>query len=264
MIDAPRRLLIDLGNLAGDGGALRTAAELGTLLGLDLVGIFVEDEQLALLAGAREYRLPAGSWGAAEPERILGEIAGLAERARRQLQVEVAALGQAARFERLRGDPAALLVAHAAPRDILATGFAAGADFACRSVAGIHRAAFGCAASVLMLPSRPARVRGTVAVLAPRDARTGLDLAEALARAAGERMLLLTEADNGGPAGVATRRIAQRDAEAIEAALVGQHARLLILPNESGAMAAMAQRLAARLRVPVLLAEPVAAPPGAA
>ncbi|WP_198378069.1 hypothetical protein [Neoroseomonas rubea] len=264
MIDARRRLLLDLGNLAGDGGALRAAAEFGALLGLDLVGIFVEDEQLAQLAGAREYRLPAGRWAAAEPERILGEMAGLAERARRQLEAEVTALGQAARFERLRGDPASMLVAQAAPRDILATGFAAGADFACRSVAGSHRAAFGCAASVLVLPPRPVRDRGAVAVLAPHDARTGLDLAMGLARAAGERLLVLAETDAGEPEGAATRHIARRDAEAIEAALAGQRARLIILPNESEAMAAMAQRLAARLRIPVLLAEPIAGRPDAA
>jgi hypothetical protein len=252
MSAAPRRLLLDLGNLAADGGGLRAAAELGALLGLDLVGLFVEDEQVAHLAGAREYRLPGGPWSAAEPARILEEMAGLADRARRRLEAEVAALGHAARFERLRGDPAAALVARAAAQDILAIGCATVSDLACRAVADIRRAAARCEASVLLMPPRLARARGDVAVLAPLDGRTGLDIAGALARATGERLRVLPE-----PA--ATPAVAgdwRRTPDAIEAALTSRPARLLVLPHEAEATAGMAARLATRLRIPVLMAEP--------
>lgn len=251
MSTPPRRLLLDLGSLPADRGVLRGAAEIGALLGLDLVGIFVEDERVPLLSGARELRLPAGGWSAAEPARILREMAALADRARARLEREVSSLGLTARFETLRGEPGRALADRAAPRDVLALCLAAATDLACRMPGGTRP---GGAASVLLLPSRVAHRRGDVVALAPRDADGTVDTALALARAAGERLLLLDP--YGGPPGPDRRPIRAAEAEAIADALAGRAARLIVLPREDGAMARIAERLAARLRIPVLLQRP--------
>ncbi len=254
MSTTPRRMLLDLGALPADGGVLRGAAEIGALLGLDLVGIFVEDERIALLSGARELRLPAGGWAAAEPARILGEMAALADRARRRLEQEVAALGLTARFETLRGEPGRTLADRAAPRDVLALCLAAATDLACLPSGAARRAPQDAAASVLLLPPRLAHRRGDVVALAPRRADGLVETASALARAAGERMLLLDP--YGGPPGPDRRPIAAAEAGAIADALAGRAARLIVLPQDAGEMAAIAERLAARLRIPVLLQRP--------
>jgi len=266
-----RRLLLDLGRLGADGGALRAAAELGALLDLDMVGLYVEDEALIRLGGsglARELRLPGQGWNPLDATRILDEIGGIAEHARRRLEQEVAALGRPARFERLRGDPGEALASRAGPFDILATGFAGPMDLACRSLRRAQEAAWHSAASVLLLPHGVARRRGPVAFVAASDSLAGLDAAVAVAAAARERLLLLAPRGRAaeaaaaaterglGAEGIERREIAEPSRAGIVAALGRTAERLIVLPREAEGAAAEASALAALRRIPVLLAEP--------
>lgn len=273
MSGAPaRRLLLDLGHLGADGGALRAAAELGALLELDMVGIFVEDEALIHLgeAGfAREFRLPGQGWNPLDAGRILNEFATMAEHARRRLEQEVAALGRPARFERLRGDPGEAIASRTGPLDILATGFTGAMDLASRSLRSMREAAWRSEASVLLLPHGVARRRGPVALVATSGSVPGLDTAISIAAAARERLLLLaphglsTEAAAAAAArrgiraeAIERREISEASRAGIDAALGRTAERLIVLPREAEGSGSEASALAALRRIPVLLAEP--------
>lgn len=273
MSDAPaRRLLLDLGHLGADGGALRAATEFGALLELDMIGIYVEDEALIHLGGAgfaREFRLPGQGWNPLDAGRILNELAGIAEHARRRLEQEVAALGRPARFERLRGDPGEAIASRTGPLDILATGFAGAMDLACRSLRRAQEAAWRSEASVLLLPHGVARRRGPVVLVATSGSAAGLDAAIAVAAAARERLLLLAPRGLSTEAAAAAatrhgisaeaierREISEASRAGIDAALGRTAERLIVLPREAEGSVTEASALAALRRIPVLLAEP--------
>ena len=102
------RLILDLYWVSTDERTITAAAEFARLLGLDLLGIYVEDEAvhgLAELPFAREFRLPAHEWGVIEGERIAAEFRYAAMSAQRMLLRTAEALGVTSAFEVLRGDP---------------------------------------------------------------------------------------------------------------------------------------------------------------
>src|SRR5262249_4454738 len=82
------RLILDLYWASADERTITAAAEFARLMGLDLLGIYVEDEAvhaLAALPFAREFRLPAHEWGAIESGRIADEFRHAAAGAERLL-----------------------------------------------------------------------------------------------------------------------------------------------------------------------------------
>jgi hypothetical protein len=260
-----RRMLLDLGQSAGDGGGIEAAALLARLLELDLLGVFVEDEALLALAGhsfARELRLPSHAWSAMAAGEVEAGLCVAAERSRRLLVAHCARLGIAGGFEVLRGDAGSCVAALCEAADILALGApdsAAGRAFG--SFPRAWRAALGSAASVLLLPSRVARRGGPVVTLASRG---GVDeMALRLARAAGETLLVLeppgisgdATAEQAGRAAVALtrRRIGGTGAAAILEGLGTTRESLLVLARDSARAGDGPPRIAAQRRVPVLV-----------
>src|SRR5579863_5179876 len=100
------RLILDLYWSPADPAAMSAAAEFARLMGLDLLGVYVEDEAvhaLAALPFAREFRLPAHEWGAIEAGRIADDFRTAALGAQRALMRAAGALGVSHAFEVLRG-----------------------------------------------------------------------------------------------------------------------------------------------------------------
>lgn len=263
-----RRLLLDLRHAGGDPAALSAVLGLARLLDLDPLGIFVEDEDVFSLAGlpfARELCLPMGAWRALDPSRLAGEMAALAQQARRALERASAELGRPAQFTRLRGDPGALLAEQAGEADIIALAASATpsglADAAMRR---LEEALLGIGRTVLLLPPRLLRTRGPVAAVVSDAGAAEVELAVRVAVASGEPLMLLSAADErqtgeaiaaAEAAGVAAARIVVRalvapTTEAILAGLAGSGERLLVLPRVR--VGARLSPLAAARGVPVL------------
>jgi hypothetical protein len=275
------RLILDLYWAPADEATMSAAAEFARLMGLDLHGVYVEDEAvhaLALLPFAREFRLPAHEWGAIEPGRIADEYRAAATRAQRRLARTAKALGVASAFEVLRGDPTASLTARSRPGDIVLFAEPRGAgDRSSRSFIRLWQAALSSPASVLLVPVRLSRRRGPVAAAMTRAADPALSTAARIARAAGEDLLLLIPA-RGHPTqeeavaaaralgfaerNIQTRRLPARSTDGILHALADCPERMLVLERETldGPDEALFA-IAARCGVPVLLldGEPAAA-----
>jgi len=242
------RLILDLYWSSADERTITTAAEFAQLMGLDLLGLYVEDEAvhaLAALPFAREFRLPTHEWGGIEAGRIADEFRHAAASAQRLLMRAAETLGVAHAFEALRGDPAASVTQRSRHGDIVLFAEPRGAgDRSTRSFARLWQAALSSPASVLLVPVRLSRRQGPIAAAVTRAHDPALRTAARIARAAGENLLLLIPA-HGHPTrdevygaaqalGVNERRIHTRvlrgrSTEGILHALAGCPERMLVL-----------------------------------
>jgi hypothetical protein len=272
-----RRLIVELCHGGADARTLRAAAEFARLLGLDLHGLFIEDEALLHLADlpfAREIRLPTHQWHPVEAHRITAELEHAAAEAQRLLRQAATTLGVRNMFEVRRGDPAETIATISSAGDIIviAAPTGTGARLA-PGFAAMHAAAHASAASVLLLPEAEAPRHGpVVAVLTERD-DPALPSAAVLAAAAREDLLLLLipdgemaaerdATDRAATLGVPRNRVAVRklgglQPEDILHALGGTSERLLVMTSDASAAAAGAgaARIAAARGVPVLLVQ---------
>ncbi len=247
-----RRVVVRVRESAAPARAFRLAAELAHLLELDLQGVFIEDEALLALAGlpfARELSLPAHTWQALDPARILEDFHEGAERTRRLLADAAARLGMASGFSVLRGDPAAI-AAQSLATDILV-------------IAGTpaDETAWHSGAAILLVPLRPRTAAGAIAV-AP--GRASLATAAFLARRANEDLLLILSPEQSAeslladtafpPEHIRRRRVRSFEAEEIAAAVRASNARLLVLDRATlpADATGFLARLAALAATPVL------------
>ncbi len=190
-----RRIVVDLYWSSGDRQTVAAAAALARLLGLDLLGVYVEDEAvhgLAALPFAREFRLPTHQWGAIEAADIASEFRHAASNAERMLARIAASLGVASRFEVTRGDPSASVATGSRAGDIVvfAEPHLAGERMT-RSFASLWQAAAASEAAVLLVPSRLEDRSGQIAAVVAAGDDANLHVAARIALAAGEDLLLL-------------------------------------------------------------------------
>lgn len=226
-----RRVVVRVRESAAPAPAFRLAAELAHLLELDLEGVFIEDEALLALAGlpfARELSLPAHTWQALDPARILEDFREGAERTRRLLAEAAARLGLASGFSVLRGDPAAI-AAQSLATDILV-------------IAGelTDETAWHSGAAIMLVPLRPRTAAGAIAVT---PGRASVATAASLARRANEDLLLILPAKLSSeslladiafpPEHIRQRRVGSFEAEEIAAAVRASGARLLVLDRDT-------------------------------
>lgn len=270
-----RRLLLDLCHIGEDPLAMSTATELAGLLELDLLGIFVEDEAVCSLASlpfARELCLPVHEWSELAIGPVEGEFQAASNRLRTMLHAHAARLGVANRIEVLRGDPAGAVAALSGETDIMVLG--ASGSVAAHTLGTFPRAwraAMQSPAAVLLLPSRMAHRTGPVAVLVKAGAGHKFALAARIAKATGEKLMLLrsvhTEAgsvdalaDVARAIGMAKDQVVVREAgdastATLQILMARTGGRLLALdrPSEEDASPDIARQLSQALRIPVLL-----------
>jgi hypothetical protein len=190
-----RRLVLDLHHDIVDREVVRAAAELAGLLKLHLHGVFIEDEAVLGLAGlpfAREFRLSTRAWQAVAETNVAAELHQTSEDMRRIFNEVTRRLGVAGLFEALRGDPATTLDARIEASDILVIAEPRGAR-ARITQSFVRRSgmALGGRATVVLLPSKPLRQAGPIAVVVVSPEDPGLELALRLAASTGQRLLVL-------------------------------------------------------------------------
>ncbi len=268
-----RRLVLDMGD-APDVATLRALAGLAAALGVDLHGVFIEDEAvlaLAQLPFARQYRLPTGEWRPMDAASVAAELRDAAAHTQRWMTQALADVGIGQGFECLRGDPVTCMagICHTDSIVVLPPP---------QAVAGQARQRWQPAleitpASVLLLPPRFKPRDGVVAAVLDGLDDPGLALACRVAAALGADMVLfLTEpasavhaeqvARTAGVARLVTRPLAGVTPAALLAALAGVRERLLILARDrfSGDLA-QAGALAETLGAPVLVLASLTAAP---
>lgn len=231
-----RRVVVALDAGSAPSAALEAAAGLASGLGAELVGLFVEDQQLlrfAALPFARELGIAtarARPVGTADIERALKSHA---ERLRRLLSETARPLGLAWTLEVTRGEVVQAAVAFAGLEDLLVIGRARYLSLA-----------VGPPAAGLQFPSLRAR---TVAVLfdATPAAERALVVAQTLARVAGSELAVLVPAS--GPEPFRERRL---QAAAALAACGASASAYVMVP---GAEPATIERAARTHRARVLL-----------
>ena len=272
-----KRVVLSLHHDATDREVVQAAAELALLFGLDLHGIFVEDEEvlgLADLPFAREIRLPTHEWAPLSAEQVAREFEHTAEEIRRLLADVAGALGVSIVFERLRGNPITEPTAHIQPSDIFVVvePVKARALMADRFLR-LCEAAFRSRGGVMFLPPRADRRKGPIIVAARNWSDPTLELAARVAAAADEGLLaLLPEAppdanqdalkdrlirEGAAEDRIEIRTIGAVTQETIISTLGTGPARLLIVSRSIlGEDGVVASQLAARSGVPVLVAEP--------
>lgn len=275
-----RRLIVELSHAGADPAMLRALAGFARLLGLDLHGLFVEDEALHTLAElpfAREIRLPTHEWAPLATDRLAAELRQAAEQARRAMQDVMAQLDVPAVFEILRGDPVSCIADLCCTTDIVVI-MRPGSAAAVREAVRLHEAAHGTPASVLLLPGVWQPRSGPVVAMLSDAADPALEVAARIVAAGEEGLLLLISGDAPEatrPAveravrlGIPRERITEQvigkaDVEAAMIALDDVRERLIVVTRSDtgpGSVAGTA-RLAAVRRTPVLVVEPREAAP---
>ena len=195
-----RRVLIGFaGSAPAADDAIAAAAELASALGAELTGLFVEDELLFEAASLPWLRMldPGRLMWQALNETELARSHALAARALERLLLgRAAALGVAAAFQVVRGDPAMAPARRAEPTDLLV--IAEPADPIARA---LHHSqvlsAFGqTSATVLYVPHGAHPRAGPVVTLARSASDPALKIAAPVARALNERLIVVAMETN--------------------------------------------------------------------
>lgn len=197
-----RRVVFGIADAAVAGAAITTAAEFAQAFAVDLFGLFIEDTfvfdaaALPQLRAIEPHALQWRAWTAAEN----AEAHVLAARAiERRLLDAAAALGIAAAFQVVRGDPAAALTQRLEPSDLLV--FAEPADPMVRALPPYPRlvqALMHTTAAVLFIPHGARRRAGPVVVFAHSDQDPAVALAGSVAAALRERLVVQAIASVAG------------------------------------------------------------------
>lgn len=198
-----RRLVLELAHGPIDPGAMRLAAEFARDFGLDLFGVYTEDESLlrvAELPFTREIRLLTHDWHKLDPGAVVDELRSQAETVRRHLREMTDRLGVRGGFEVRRGDPVLCVAGVCSPADAIVVSASTTIQ---RPVADrLRQAAEQSPAAVLVMPNRLTRNRGPVVVVTDALDDPGVALARGFAERQHVRLLILMPE----PDGVAPRR----------------------------------------------------------
>lgn len=196
-----RRLVLELGVGPADPALIRAAAEFARGLGLDLHGLFIEDESLLTLAAypvARELRLGSRQWAPLDATRLAEDLHLAAETARRQMLQTLASLGVHGGFEVVRGDPYGCVCGTCGETDIIVvTANHRHHAHPDHGRATLRRAAAESAASVLILPDVTSPRSGPVVVAAETPDDPGLPVAARIAAADRAPLLVLLPEGTG-------------------------------------------------------------------
>lgn len=258
-----RRLILELALGPLDAHAMRLAAEFARDFGLDLHGVYVEDESLVNLAGfpfAREIRLPTADWRAIDAGNLNTEMRQHAEDARLRLRRVLDQMGLRGGFEIRRGDPMHCVAGVCSPSDIIV--IAGSATVRRPNVEALRHAAALSPASVLMIPERPTKSRGPIVVIANTADDPEVEMAGRFAAALHAPLLLLVPDDSADGLGrsehhgtVEIRSVPSLRADDLLRALGHIPERLIVLTRAAVGITGMegASRIAASVSVPVLV-----------
>jgi hypothetical protein len=244
---------------------LSMAVDVARLLGLDLFGLFVEDESLLHLAAlpfAREFN-PLGGWRAVDGAQLIRDLQAAASSAQRSFAEAVKSLPTSCEFVTVRGSMAEAISAHARPDDIvMLSAPAAVGEYSAGRFPPLIDTALQSAAAVLLIPRQIARHAGDVVAIAARPDDPSIRLAAGIARAANEELVIIELFDDDAPDrsgrpddARATRKVARAavsDPTLLVAAFRGERERLVVVTHGT-ADPSLPTILASWRRVPVLV-----------
>lgn len=192
-------MVLELPHSVRDFRSVTLAVELAGRLELELVGIFAEDEALAGLAQLpflREFRISEGDWGRVDSGQMMKSATRTAARARELFLEVVKPLGIGAKFALAKGQNGDVMGSRSESNDIIVVieprNPVERVTYQFRQLVG---RALATSASALFVPSEVRRRKGPVAVIAAHERDPSLQAALAVARSAGESLVLFAPRD---------------------------------------------------------------------
>lgn len=255
-----RRLILELAHGPVDANVLRFVAEFARDFGLDLHGVYIEDESLVNLAGfpfAREIQLPTHAWRKLDSGSLAAELHQHAEAARRRLRLLLDQMGLRGGFEIRRGDLMHCVAGVCSPSDIIVV--TGSATIHRPNLASMRQAADQSPASVLVIPDRPTRRGGPIVVVTDRLDDPGVAVALRFAAANHVRLLVILPEDGAREAppldGIDIRAVPDLNADEVLRVLSTVRERLIVITRGAASAAGMdgASDIAASVSVPVLV-----------
>ncbi len=188
-----KRILVGLHH-GTPGESIRCATEVASLLGLELVGVYVQEDTLIDLASlpfAREFR-PLGGWRRIESEQLAHDFDVAARSAQRLFAQAVSGLTTSCQFEVVRGSMAQTIEAISRGGDIVIIGEPVSpCNHVSQQLAVLFEAALRCASAVLLVPRHVARRSGAVVAVAAEPNDPAIPAATAIADCAREDLVIL-------------------------------------------------------------------------
>lgn len=188
-----KRILVGLHHSAPHQ-SMRFAAELASLLRLEVLGLFVQEDCLADLAAlpfAREFRL-AGGWRKFEPEGLSHELDIAARIAQRAFADSVKSLGTAHDFRIVQGSRADAIQSISRGGDIVVVSEPASrADREILDIGLLVETAFQSASAVVLVPKHIARSSGVIIAIAAEQGDPSIRVARTVASRARSELVVL-------------------------------------------------------------------------
>jgi hypothetical protein len=262
-----KRMVLGLPHSARDYGSVSFTAELAELLGLDLIGIFAEDEgliDLALLPCVREFRLSSDGWHRLDVEQLARSSSQAAAEARRLFGDAAKSLRIAARFDLVKGQIDKAVGSQANPNDIIVViepkSAAERVSYQFRQF--VHMA-LNAPAAALLVPSRISRHKGPVVAIAASQHDLSIQVGLKVAETVREKLLVLAPKGSGealsarfpttGAVHVDQRTLPSTEVGPAELGSVLANAGERLLVMSPGADHLFPSRLASERGVPVLV-----------
>lgn len=190
-----KRIVLGLPHSATDYGSVAFTAQLAELLGLDIVGLFVEDENLADLAAlpcVRELRSLGGGWHPIDASQLTQGTGQAAAAARRLFEGAAKALQTGTRFNLVKGSIADVIGSESTVDDIFAIIEPKNpAERVTHQYRQLLEGAFNAPAATLLVPSRISRRTGPVVAVATSGQDPSLHAALGIATSSKEQLIVL-------------------------------------------------------------------------
>ena len=262
-----KRMVLGLPHSAKDYVSVAFTAELADLLGLDLVGIFAQDEgliDLALLPCVREFRLSGDGWHRLDVEQLARSSSQAAADARRLFGDAAKSLRIAARFDLVKGQIDKAVGAQTRPDDIIVViepkSAAERVSYQFRQFVDM---ALNAPAATLLVPSRISRHKGPVVAIAANECDVSIQVGLKMAETVREKLLVLAPsvADEAWSARFPTTSAVHVDRRSLPATEIGPAELEVILATAGERLVVMSpgadnlfpSRLASKRGVPVLV-----------
>jgi hypothetical protein len=263
-----RRALLGLHHDSSRLG-VQTAVDVARLLDLEILGLFVQEDQLLQLATlpfAREFS-PYAGWRSLDHEQLSRDLRAAATSAQKLFTRSVKDLPTACEFGVVTGSMTEAISAHARTDDIVVLSApAALANHEAAEMPKLIETALRSAAAVMLVPRRIARLNGDIVAIAARRDDPSIHVAAAIADAAKEELAVIElfeangrDAEARPDAGMIRRRSADKTAVSDPALLVSafrEERERLVVMTHGATGATLPTILASWRHVPVLVVEP--------
>lgn len=194
-----KRMVLGLPHSTNDYASVIFTAELAQLLGLDLIGVFAEDEgliDLAALPCVRELRFLGGGWHRVDAEQFERRSSQAAADARRLFGDAAKALRVGARFDLAKGKIGDAVGSQSTPDDIIVVIEPRNpVERVTHQFRQLMDVALNAPAAALLIPSHISRRKGPIVAVATSEHDPSIQAALRVAKSIQEKLLVLAPPD---------------------------------------------------------------------